>query len=569
MKLFKNLKLSAKLTTCFVVLSAIIGAIGYMGIFNIGNTNEDMNFMYNTCFSQTNETRKLQSNLLAIRADLLELVYTKGSNGSEGVEADIEGFDKENDALIQGLEKTLDGKGKEFFSKFIEYEKLYRSSQAEIIRDTKEGDYVAAESKLKEADIERQSMFEALEGLVAANEKAAEDASMDNNAIYERTRRSMTAMVILAAVFAIGFGVAFSLMITRRLNKVVCFARSIGSGDFSKSIVIAANDEIGIMARELNRAADSIRKLVAEIIGTSGNLSALSEELLASIEEITSKMENVDSSTMAITQGIEELSASAEEVNASVEEIDSSTAEIAGKSDETRDYVHKASIKAVDLQERSSRSIERSRSLYHEINGKITKAIEDGRVVDEVIIMAESIGSIASQTNLLSLNAAIEAARAGEAGQGFSVVAEEIRKLADQSSIAVKRIGGVVAQVKSAFGNLSSNSMNILDFIQNNVDPDYDMFLSVLQSYLSDIQSIDKMSEHIAGAANTISSSLDEVTAVIQDVSDTTQQSAASSEEISSSIDETTEALENLSKASENQAALAEKLNSLIGDFKI
>lgn len=569
MKLFRNLRLSVKLTACFVFLSAIIGAIGYIGIINIGNINDNMNFVYNTCFSQANETQKLQSNLLAIRADLLELVYAKGSMDKEGIEAEIESLNKENDTLINGLEKTLRGSEKEIFLKFLEYERPYMSSQAEIIRKTSEGDYAAAELILGEAATERQSMFEALEGLLSANDKAAEDASRDNNAIYERTRRSMTVVAILTSLFAVIFGVLFSLMLTRRLKKVVGFARSISSGDFSQSIFIAANDEIGIMARELNNAAESIRKLVAEVIITSGNLSALSEELLASIEEITSKMENVDSSAMAITQGIEGLSASTEEVNASVQEIDSSTAEIAGKSDETRDYVHKVRIRTAEMQERSSKSIEMSRGLYHEINGKITMAIEEGRVVDEVIIMAESIGSIASQTNLLSLNAAIEAARAGEAGQGFSVVAEEIRKLADQSSAAVKKIEAVVSQVKSAFGNLSSNVKNILSFVQNNVNPDYDMFLSALQSYLSDIQSIDKMSEHIAAAASTISGSLDEVTAVIQDVSGTTQQSAASSEEIASSIDETTAALENLSKASENQAALAEKLNSLVGAFKI
>lgn len=569
MKLLKNLKLSAKLTMCFIFLSIFIGIIGYIGIYNIGKVNENVDFMYNTCFIQANETRKLQSNLLAIRAELMELVYSKDASNNKATEDEINKLKNENTELIQGLEKTLAPNEKELFSQFVKYENAYRTAREEVVKNVNESNYDEAEVKMQQAALERQNMFDVLDKLIDANEKMAKDTSKDNNLIYNRTKKSMVSIIILISVFAIGFGVTISIIISRRLNKVVAFAHAIGGGDFSKSIVISANDEIGTMAKALNNAAEAIRKLISKVIGTAGNLSALSEELLATIEEITTKMENVDNSTAAINKGIEELSASTEEVNASVQEIDSYTTEIADKSGESKEYVHKTRAKAMELQERSIKSIEMSRSLYHEINSKITMAIENGRVVDEVIIMAESIGSIASQTNLLSLNAAIEAARAGDAGHGFSVVAEEIRKLADQSSSAVKKIEGVVEQVKTAFDNLSANSNNILDFIQNNVSPDYDMFINVIENYISDVQNINKMSEHIAGAANTISGSLDEVTAAIQDVSDTAQQSAASSEEISCSIDEITEALENLAKASENQADLSEKLNSLVSTFQV
>lgn len=569
MKLLKNLKLSAKLTMCFVLLSIFIGVIGYIGIYNLGKVNENVDFMYNMCFVQANETRALQSNLLAIRAELIELVNSKDASNNKTVEDEINNLKNKNTELIKGLQKTLGTNEKELFSQFMKYENAYGTALEEVLNNVNESNYDEAEIRLRQATMERQNMFDVLDELIAANEKMAKDTSKDNNSIYNQTKKSMTAIIILVSVFAIGFGVTISITITRRLNKVVTFAHTMGGGDFSESIVVSANDEIGTMAKALNNAAEAIRKLISEVIGNAGNLSALSEELLASIEEITTKMEDVDNSTVTITTGIEELSASTEEVNASVQEIDSSTTEIADESGESREYVHKARAKAMELQERSLNSIEMSRSLYHEINGKITKAIEDGRVVNEVKIMAESIGSIASQTNLLSLNAAIEAARAGDAGRGFSVVAEEIRKLADQSSSAVKKIEDVVEQVKTAFDNLSENSNNILDFIQKNVNPDYDMFMSVVENYISDIENINKMSEHIAGAANTISGSLDEVTAVIQEVSDTAQQSAASSEEISCNIDEITEALENVAKVSENQADMAEKLNSLVSTFQV
>jgi len=540
-----------------------------MGIFNIGKVHENVNFMYNTCYVQAKEIRTLESNLLEIHADLMELVYSQGTNNNKTMKDEIEKLEKENTAIIQEFQKTLRSEDEKLFSQFMEYENAYETASEGIIKNTIESNYDEAKLNLQQIATERQNMFDVLNKLIAASEKMAEDSSMESDLIYSGTKKSMNIIILLFLVLAIGFGITIATFISRRLNKVVDFAHSIAAGDFSKRIVISANDEIGSMAKALNSAAEGIRKLISEVIENSGNLSALSEELSASIEEITTKMESIDNSTAAITKGIEELSASTEEVNASVQEIDSATTEIADKSGESKEYVHKVRANAEEIHDRSIKSIEMSKSLYKEINSKITRAIEDGKVVDEVKIMAESIGSIASQTNMLSLNAAIEAARAGEAGKGFSVVAGEIRKLAEQSSDAVKRIETVVGQVKTAFDNLSANSYNILDFIRKNVNSDYDMFIKVIENYVTDIHNINKMSEQIAVSANTISGSLDEVTAVIQDVSDTTQQSAASSEEIACGVDDTTKALENLAKASEDQAGLAEKLNRLVSTFKV
>jgi len=569
MMFFKNLKLSTKLMASFLLLAVLTGITGYIGIFNIDKINNNANSMYNSCFKPVNEARIIQSNLMEIRADLLELVYIKDKSKNKFIEDEIENLKDENTALIQEYGKNLRPDEKELFAQFIKYENIYRTDLDEIIKYVNENAYNQAEIKVQEASEERQNMFDIMDKITDTNVEMTENTNKENSLIYNETKKSMAVEIIIILIVAIGCGVAFSAMITGRLKKIVSFAHTISEGDFSSSIAISANDEIGVMAGSLNQAAGSVRKLIAEIVETSGNLSTLSEELSASIEEITSKMESVDGSTKVITKGIEELSASSEEVNASVQEIDSTTTEIADMSNASKEHMHEVNSRVVELREKNIRSIELSKLLYEENHEKIIKAIENGKVVDKVIIMTEAIGNIASQTNLLALNAAIEAARAGDAGKGFSVVAEEIRKLAEQSSGAVKNINMVVEQVREAFANLSASSNSLLEFIHNNVHTNYESFVEVLESYLADIQKVNSITEKIASSTQAISDSLDEVSVAIQDVSQTTQQSAASSEEILFSIDETTEALENLAKASENQAELAEKLNGLVGSFRV
>lgn len=171
----------------------------------------------------------------------------------------------------------------------------------------------------------------------------------------------------------------------------------------------------------------------------------------------------------------------------------------------------KSKERATEVEKKGEEAIKEARSLYEEKKNHMVQAIEDGRVVDNIKIMADTIASISEQTNLLALNAAIEAARAGEQGKGFAVVAEEVKKLAEQSSQAVTGIQDTIVKVQDAFKNLSGNGNDVLKFINEDVDPKFKEFGNMGNQYYNDSDFVSKMSEEIASMSEELTATINQV----------------------------------------------------------
>lgn len=570
MKCFNDLRISQKLVSAFILVALFIGIVGFMGINNMRIINSNAISMHDYNLESIKNLTTLKQNFSEARADLLKLVYQKNkSQSNEDLKKEINDFINKNKSIIQKYETTiLSDEEKPAFSQIKKDVDSYRAIIEAVIKHVDENNYDAAGDIFSKSEV-REKLYNDLNKLIEINTNQADNSYKENNVTYKSSLYSAIFVAALGLIIAIVFGTLISTMISRQANQVLTFAKALGNGDLTQSININSKDEMGNLAKALNQAGSNVRKLISEIIDSASDISAGGEELSAITEEVSSKVEIVSESTEQIARGAQDLSATTEEVNASVQEISATTNEFASKAKDATISVNNIKKRAFDIKEKATKNIEEGNLIYNEKYSDIIKSIEEGKVVEEVKTMADSIGDIAAQTNLLALNAAIEAARAGEQGKGFAVVAEEVRKLAEQSSQTVLNIQNMVSQVEEAFDNLSQSGRGVLEYIVNNVKPSYELLMDTGVHYEKDSEFVRNMSEEIATSSKQMNEVIEQVNSAIQSVSTTAEESASGSEGVLSGINEISMAVNEVAKSAQSQAELAERLNNMVQKFKI
>ncbi|WP_034758605.1 methyl-accepting chemotaxis protein [Rossellomorea vietnamensis] len=377
----------------------------------------------------------------------------------------------------------------------------------------------------------------------------------------------LSAFAVLLAVF---FGIILSHTIKTNTKKISTSILEIANagGDLTKRIHVKSKDELADLASDTNQLIAGIALLVKQVSEMAENVSASSQELLASAEETSRTITSIAETSSEIAAGSDQtthrMSSSLEKMNSLEEaarflfnqaELVRQTARdmrvVAEKGGKT---VHASSTKMMSIEETMSNTSETVEAL--------------GQRSTQITTIIGTITDIAEQTNLLALNAAIEAARAGEHGRGFAVVADEVRKLAEQSRQAAKGVTEIVHSIQE--------EVNII--IKQNSDGVKEVIAGVeitneTNASLEDILSqttkttvvVDEMVDHIQETLNLsqeVATSFAHVNEIAESTASNTETTAAASEEGSAAMEQVTASASELSQQ-------AEKLKELISSFKI
>ena len=577
MNFFVDLNVRKKLISVFSIVIIFVILIGREGIVSSSKINRGSEIIYGTNLVGVKDLLGIKANLNEITTNMFMIVSEQDeSKVDEKIKTINHLFEKnikleeEYDNTPYELNSDIAKEEEKNYEDFNNELIKYKEGNSKIIKLVKAKEYEEA-FKFNNSELNsiRISMIEKLDKLVITNEQYAKQSNIESTNQFKKARNRI--IIYTAIAFLITMLMSYIIMrsIIDPLNKIKDLAGRLSIYDFSKTLIISTKDEFGQTAIALNAAQDNVKELLKEITNNSFDLNASSEELSATVEEITAKIEIIDCSTVEIDKAVQEVSSTSEEITASIEEVNLSMEELSSKAMEGSGNASQIKEKAKEIRVEAKKVSEESEGIYKEKERNILKAIEDGKVVDEIKIMADGIAVIAGKTNLLALNATIEAARAGEQGKGFAVVADEVRKLAEQSGETVKTIQDTIIKVQYAFKNLSANSNDILKFIMGNMKPALDQYARVGEQYGEDGEFISSMSEEIAAMSEEVEATVEQVSIAVQSLTQNSQLSAEGTGDIQISIEETSKAMEQVAQTSQIQAKLAQKLNDLVQKFKI
>ncbi|RXT03578.1 methyl-accepting chemotaxis protein [Ammoniphilus sp. CFH 90114] len=375
-----------------------------------------------------------------------------------------------------------------------------------------------------------------------------------------------TLVTLVVATAIITLFVQF--IVIKPLNQVVLATKKAAEGDLTSYIHYESKDEIGQLSSAFNSMIESLRGLIEKTNETVTQVANYSEELKMSAEQNNRAIEQISVSVQEVVFGAErqahsteELTQSALEISKGMEQTSTAIQSVANVTTETN---KKADVGAQMVND-TVQQMDSIQNSVMETSKVIGSLGEKSKAIGEIVGI---ITQIANQTNLLALNAAIEAARAGEHGKGFAVVADEVRKLAEQSSVAAGDIKELIIEIQEETIRAVDSMNGGITTVEKGTQMIYETGAS-FKDIVQHIQEVSTQTQEVAAIIEQVNDNSRNMVEMIKSIAGITEQTTGNTQHVAASIQEQTASIEEITSSSAMLNKMSKDLQENVNRFKI
>ncbi|MNW35372.1 putative methyl-accepting chemotaxis protein YoaH [compost metagenome] len=599
MKMIQNMKIASKirlLSISFFIFLIVIGTAGIAQIYSVNAKLEELNnsrlipiVELEQIKSDMESTRSLANSYMDAsddteRSTIQEELKAYQSSIKNGLspfsdEAEVNNvltlFDTYSSALEQFVERF--SSGKDNLGAQPPAEPAAQANPAENKGDnsgTGENNPSAPQNggptEMATLDQSKNDLIKSMDAWIDKHIQAAQHTYEDSKVVYKTTTVSFIVLLLISALVTIILSIFITRTVVNPVAKVTAKLKEISqnNGDLTGRIDYDSKDELGELSSSFDAFIAKLQAMISEIITSTGTIYTSSEILSEVTSNTTASLQSVSTTISEIAEATIENAAVAEETTASLTEMakfSESTAVASKRTADTSKKVKEAAQSGAARIEDITSSMNDIDFASQSVSETIYQLNESSKTIGDI---SSLISGISAQTNLLALNAAIEAARAGEAGRGFSVVADEIRKLADESNVAAQEIARMVSENQEKSITAVKSTKEVTDKIQLGVQKSAeakDSIVHILDSIGTIVTQIDQIDYDNEQQAN----SSREMEQALQNIAESTNDIASGTEQINASIQEQLSTMNEIDHTADSLSQMAKKLREMTGGFRV
>ncbi|EOR23383.1 methyl-accepting chemotaxis protein [Niallia alba] len=570
MRFLQNINISKKILIIIMFSAIALILIGLFGMYGMKEMASNSQKMYEEKLLPNTYIAKIENYRRTNDSYIIELMITEDEKRNqellEAINKNMEESDKyikKLDAIKLSQEET--NAYKIFKDVYDGFEQLQDQVISLALNNFNDSAYNLYTKNLRSKTNVINSQLDELQ---ETNQAEAERISKENESYYSTMILVTAGIIIVSVALAVLFGLYISSMIVAPIKRLKALMEKGGQGDFSERSSYIGKDEVGSLSDSYNTMADGMKGLIEMLSETSHHLASSSEQLSSSSEESSKASEHISETIQELAVGSETQMRLMESSSEGIRSVNETTGSITERAKKVAETAEQTSDVSAEGAKRISEVTTQMKSINNNVASLAQSISTLESRISEIGDITKVITDISSQTNLLALNAAIEAARAGEQGKGFAVVADEVRKLAEQTAGSAEQITNLISQIQTD----SKNTSLSMTTAANDVDAGINIVQDAGEAFKKIEGSVNELVilvEEVSGSLNQLKEHTNTINGSILEVNSMASEAAASTENVSAATEEQVASMQEIAASSTSLAQLASDLQDKIKQFKI